>query len=182
MKLEEGFLDFLFHLMIQDLLAMYEDYDKGHGRIETRTCRVSSDVSWLQEAHPRWKSIKSIIRIDSVRDIKGKISTETRFYISSMIATAQKFLFAIRSHWAIENNLHWVLDMSFNDDQSRIRKENGPQVMAVIRHIALNLPQLTKNQMKRQSIKRPRKNAGWDDSILTTILSQNLTWQVPRLI
>jgi predicted transposase YbfD/YdcC len=156
-------------------LEMYEDYDKGHGRIETRTCWVCTDVSWLQEAHPRWKSIKSIIRIDSVRDIKGKISTETRFYISSMIASTQKFLSAIRSHWAIENNLHWVLDMSFNDDYSRIRKENAPQVMAVVRHIALNLLQLTKNQMKRQSVKRLRKNAGWDDSILTTILSQNFS-------
>lgn len=132
-------------------------------------------MSWLQTAHPRWKSIQSIIRIDSVRDIKGKIYTETRFCISSMIANPQKFLSAIRSHWAIENNLHWVLDMSFNDDHSRIRKENAPQVMAVVRHIALNLLQLTKNQMKRQSIKRLRKNAGWDDSILTTILSQNFS-------
>lgn len=156
-------------------LEMYKDYDKGHGRIETRKCWVSNDVSWLQEAHPRWKSIKSIIRIDSIRDIKGKISTETRFYISSISTTAQKFLSAIRSHWAIENNLHWVLDMSFNEDYSRIRKENAPQVMAIIRHIALNLLQLTKNQMKRQSIKRLRKNAGWDDSILTTILSQNFS-------
>jgi predicted transposase YbfD/YdcC len=153
----------------------YEDYDKGHGRIETRTCWVCHDVAWLQEAHPRWKSIKSIIRIDSVRDIKGKITTETRFYISSMITTPQKFLAAIRSHWAIENNLHWVLDMSFDDDHSRIRKQNAPQVMAVVRHIALNLLQLTKNQMKRQSIKRLRKNAGWDDSVLTTILSQNFS-------
>lgn len=156
-------------------LEKYEDYDKGHGRLETRTCWVCDDVSWLQEAHPRWKSIKSIIRIDSVRDIKGKISTETRFYISSMIATPQKLLSAIRSHWAIENNLHWVLDMSFDEDHSRIRKQNAPQVMAVIRHIALNLLQLTKNQMKRQSIKRLRKNAGWDDAILTTILSQNFS-------
>ena len=156
-------------------LEMYEEYDKGHGRIETRTCWVCTNVSWLQTAHPRWKSIQSIIRIDSVRDIKGKIYTETRFCISSMIANPQKFLSAIRSHWAIENNLHWVLDMSFNDDHSRIRKENAPQVMAVVRHIALNLLQLTKNQMKRQSIKRLRKNAGWDDSILTTILSQNFS-------
>lgn len=92
-----------------------------------------------------------------------------------MIATAQKFLFAIRSHSAIENNLHWVLDMSFNDDHSRIKKENAPQAMDVIGYIALNLLQLTKNQMKRQSIRRLRKNAGWDDSILTTILSQNFS-------
>ncbi len=67
-------------------------YDKGHGRIETRTAGLCHDVSWLQEAHPRWKSIYTIIRIDSVRDIKGKITTETRFYISSMIATLKNFL------------------------------------------------------------------------------------------
>ena len=84
-------------------LEKYEDYDKGHGRIETRTCWVCHDVSWLQEAHPRWKSIKSIIRIDSIRDIKGKIATETRFYISSTSANPRKFLSAIRSHWAIES-------------------------------------------------------------------------------
>lgn len=156
-------------------LEKCEDYDKGHGRIEKRTCWVCQDVSWLREAHPRWKSIKSIIRIDSVRDIKGKITTETRLYVSSMVATPEKFLSAIRSHWAIENSLHWVLDMAFDDDHSRIRKQNAPQVMAVVRHIALNLLQLTKNHMKRQSIKRLRKNAGWDDAVLTTILSQNFS-------
>lgn len=156
-------------------LEKYEDYDKGHGRIETRTCWVCTDIAWLKKLYPRWKSIQSIIRIDSVRNIKGKIATETRFYIASMVERPQKFLSAIRSHWAIENNLHWVLDMSFNEDQSRIRKQNAPQVMAVIRHIALNLLQLTKNQMKRQSIKRLRKNAGWDDTVLTAILSQNFS-------
>jgi hypothetical protein len=78
-------------------------------------------------------------------------------------------------HWAIENSLHWVLDMSFGDDQSRIRKENAPQVMAVMRHIALNLLQLTKAQMKRQSIKRLRKMAGWDNRILSCILQQKFS-------
>lgn len=107
--------------------------------------------------------------------MKGKISVETRYYVSSLNETAKKILNTIRSHWAIENSLHWVLDMSFGEDQSRIRKKNAPQAMAIIRHIALNLLQLTKAQMKRQSVKRLRKMAGWDNAILASILSQNFS-------
>lgn len=106
---------------------------------------------------------------------KMNSTTQTRYYISFCQLTPKKILKAIRSHWAIENNLHWVLDMSFGEDMSRIRKNNGPQIMAVIRHIALNLLQLTKDKMKRQSIKRLRKMAGWDHQILSNILHQNFS-------
>ena len=133
------------------------------------------DVDWLKAHHPDWRSLQSIIRIDSTREIKGKSTMETRYYISSLKEPAEKILKKIRSHWAIENSLHWVLDLSFGDDQSRIRKDNAPQVMAIIRHMALNLLQLTKAQMKRQSIKRLRKMAGWDNGILRTILTQNFS-------
>lgn len=156
-------------------IDFYENNDKGHGRIESRKCWVSNEVSWLRERHPQWKSIRSIVRIDSTREIKGKTSIETRYYISSLEESAKKILNSIRSHWAIENSLHWVLDMSFGEDQSRIRKNNAPQAMAIIRHIALNLLQLTKAQMKRQSVKRLRKMAGWDNKILTSILFQNIS-------
>lgn len=91
------------------------------------------------------------------------------------MASSCKALQAIRSHWAIENSLHWVLDMSFEEDQSRIRKNNAPQAMTIIRHIAFNLLQSQKNSMKRQSIKRLRKLAGWSDISLSSILSQNLS-------
>lgn len=158
-----------------DNLSSCQDYDKGHGRIETRKCLVANDVEWLRERHQNWKSINSIIRIDSMRTIRGKSSTETRYYISSLDEIAQKTLACVRSHWAIENSLHWVLDMSFGEDQSRIRKHNAPQVMAIIRHIALNLLQGAKNQMKRQSIRRLRKMAGWDNQTLTNILSQKFS-------
>jgi predicted transposase YbfD/YdcC len=149
---------------ILKLLFPYTEYDKGHGRLESRTCFVNSDVSWLHSWHPKWRSIGCLIRIDSVREIKGKKSTETRYYIGSNSDLSSKTaLSSIRSHWAIENCLHWVLDMSFGDDMSRIRKENAPQIMAIIRHIALNMPQTAKSNMKRQSIKRLRKVAGWND-------------------
>jgi len=156
-------------------LVPHVDSDKGHGRIETRTCWVSQDVPWLHDRHPHWKSIQSMIRIDSTREIKGTLSHETRYYISSCCIPPEKMLSAIRSHWAIENNLHWVLDMSFGEDSSRIRKNNAPQIIATIRHMALNLLQLTKDQMKRQSIKRLRKIAGWDHELLSTILNQNFS-------
>ena len=156
-------------------LKPHKNYDKGHGRIETRTCLVSTDVDWLRTRHRRWQSIKAIVRIDSQRDVKGKVSSETRYYVSSLLAPADKILASIRSHWAIENSLHWVLDMSFGEDQSRIRKHNAPQVMAVFRHIALNLLQLTKAKMKGMSIKRLRKVAGWNDETLSLILSQKFS-------
>ncbi|OJW54539.1 MAG: hypothetical protein BGO67_10110 [Alphaproteobacteria bacterium 41-28] len=156
-------------------IGSFKDYDKGHGRLETRQCWVTHDVAWLRERHPHWRSINSLIRIDSTRETKDKATFETRYYISSLQETPQKILATIRSHWAIENNLHWVLDMSFGEDQSRIRKENAPQVMAIIRHMALNLLQLTKDKMKRQSIKRLRKMAGWDDNILSNILAQKFS-------
>ena len=156
----------------------FTDYDKDHGRIETRECRVVSGVDWLKKLHPSWSTIKSIIEIKSTRDIKDKVTTETRYYISSMDAKAEKILRAIRSHWAIENSLHWVLDMSFNEDYSRIRKKNAPHVMAILRHIALNLLQnAKKNQdsFKRKSIVGLRKLCGWDEKTLDLVIAQKIS-------
>lgn len=156
------------------------DYDKGHGRIESRTCFVSSNVEWLHKEHKNWNTIQSIIRIDSIREVTEKaakkITQETRYYISSLKdPTPQAALKAIRDHWAIENTLHWTLDMSFNEDYSRIRKENAPQVMAILRHIALNILQqgkLKQKKHKRQSIKGLRKMCAWDNDTLSEIVSK----------
>lgn len=156
-------------------LDYIQDVDKGHGRIEIRKCWVLNDVDWLRLRHKEWGTIKSIICISSSREIKNKKSEETRYYISSLSEGAAKVLSKIRSHWAIENSLHWILDMTFGEDSSRIRKENAPQNMAVIRHIALNLLQRAKASMKRQSIRRLRKMAGWSWEMLTTILTQNFS-------
>ena len=150
------------------------DYNKEHGRIETRKCWVVNDVKWLREMHEHWSSIQSIIRIQSTRDIKDKISVEDRYYISSLPnETDKKMLENIRSHWAIENSLHWVLDMSFFDDQSRIRKGNAPHAMAILRHVAYNLLQHVKRE--KQSIKSMRKMCGWDENFLEMVISQKLS-------
>ena len=130
-------------------------------------------MQWLRDRHPNWETIQSIIQINSTREFKDKTKTtnETRFYVSSLKnTTPQTALTAIRQHWGIENSLHWILDMSFNEDYSRIRKENAPQVMAIIRHIALNL--LQRYKPKRQSIKGLRKICSWDDSTLTQVVSK----------
>lgn len=149
------------------------EYDKGHGRIETRECTVCNDVQWLREMHSNWSTINSIIKIHATREFKDKDKTteETRYYISSLKnTTPEAASLAVRQHWGIENSLHWILDMSFNEDYSRIRKENAPHVMAIIRHVALNL--LQSNKPKRQSIKGLRKICSWDDSTLTQIISK----------
>lgn len=145
-----------------------ENTDSGHGRMETRKCSVTDKIDWLKELH-NWTGLTSIIRIESKVEQKEKTIQETRYYISSLPANAEKINNAIRSHWGIENSLHWVLDMSFGDDQSRIRKGNAPENITVIKHLALNL--LTKAREKRQSIKRLRKTAGWDDHTLRKIIN-----------
>ncbi|MDQ1352338.1 MAG: hypothetical protein QG657_2644 [Acidobacteriota bacterium] len=156
------------------------DYDKGHGRLETRICFVSNEVEWLHKEHKNWKTIQCIIRIDSTREVtergNKKITQETRYHISSLKKpTPQVALRAIRDHWSIENTLHWTLDMSFNEDYSRIRKENAPHVMAMLRHMALNILQQGKLQQKkhkRQSIKGLRKMCSWDNDTLSKFISK----------
>ena len=144
--------------------------DKGHGRIETRICTVSEDIQWLKTEHPHWKNLKSIIEIESVREIKGEATVEKRYYITDHAANPELILNATRQHWGVENKLHWVLDMSFGDDQSRIRKGNAPQNMAIIKKTVLNLFRIVKNNMKYISFKQMRKLAGWDNEFLNTVL------------
>jgi predicted transposase YbfD/YdcC len=147
-----------------------ETYDKGHGRVEVRRCRVSQAIAWLKQRHPEWHKLTSIVAIDSERHIGESVTKETRYFISSKAATADQLLAAVRLHWGIENQLHWVLDMSFGEDQSRIRKDNAPTNVAIIRHAALNM--IRQAQKKRTSIKLMRKTAGWDNAVLKNILEQ----------
>lgn len=143
--------------------------DGGHGRIETRTCTVSDDVAWLRERHPAWQTLQTLVRLDSAREIGGCTVKETRYFLSSLPPDPQKILRAVRAHWAIENTLHWSLDMTFADDAGRTRKDHAPANLTTFRHFALNL--LQKHKPKRGSIAGFRKKIGWDNAILRNIIS-----------
>lgn len=147
-----------------------ETVDKGHGRVEVRRCRLSNDIDWLKQRHPASEKLNCIVVIDSERHIGESVSKESRYFIGSKTVTAQEALAAVRLHWGIENQLHWVLDMSFGEDQSRIRQKNAPTNVAIIRHAALNMIRQAKT--KRISVRMMRKSAGWDNSVLANILSQ----------
>ncbi len=148
-----------------------EEIGKGHGRIEKRKCTVTEDIEWLRTEHPHWKALRSIIEIESTREIKGQVSVEKRYYISDLPANPELISHAIRQHWGVENKLHWVLDICFGDDQSRIRKGNAPSNMGIIKKTALNLLQILKKDRPRISLKKMRKLAGWDAAFLDTVLA-----------
>jgi predicted transposase YbfD/YdcC len=145
---------------------------QGHGREEYRQVWVVSEPEYCQyiQQAKQWTNLKSLIKLVTVRysSTTDKMETTTRYFISSWTASAQDFLKAIRDHWQIENGLHWVLDIAFREDDSRIRKDNAPQNMALIRHIALNLLKQEKSVRVGVAIKRQR--AGWDNNYLEKII------------
>ena len=149
-----------------------ETVEQGHGRIERRRCWAISEpdhLDYLNDGN-RWKNLTSIGMVESERSIDGKTSVESRYYISSLPGDAEQMLAATRGHWSIENSLHWVLDISFREDDSRVREGNAAENLAVIRHMALNL--LKQDRTIKASIKGKRKKAGWDDDYLLTVISQ----------
>jgi predicted transposase YbfD/YdcC len=148
---------------------MHRTVDGEHGRIETRSVHVLSDIGWLAERHD-WTGLASIVMVDSLREINGKSQSETRFYITSLTASAADIAAYVRDHWAVENSLHWVLDMSFRDDESRVRTNNAPAIFAIIRHITANLLRLAPG---KDSINLKRKTANWDDKYLEAIIRKN---------
>ena len=124
---------------------------RDHGCIETRSIRVTDDIAWLQERHD-WESLQSIIVITAEREIDNKITEETRYFISSLDANAPDRLErVVRAHWSIENNLHWVLDIAFDEDSNRTSKGRSAANLAVIRHIALNLIKTEKKNLRSAS-------------------------------
>jgi predicted transposase YbfD/YdcC len=154
------------------ITSVYQDVDKGHGRIETRQCFVSAQVDWLTQKE-QWAGLKTIVMIEETQESNGKVSTESRFFISSLSADAKLISGAARSHWLIENGLHWTLDVVFNEDQSRIRKDNAGENMALVRHITLNMLNNAKKHIKNVGVKALRKKAGWGNKTLSFILGQN---------
>jgi predicted transposase YbfD/YdcC len=149
--------------------------DKGHGRIETRRCVVAQeDVSTLAEQGLDWPGLRSAMMIESTREAingkkKGERSTEWRYYISSLRLDASDFNARVRAHWGIENSCHWVLDMTFDEDDCRIRKGDGAQNFAILRRIALNLIKQEKSD-KKTSLHIKRLKAGWSTDYLQTLL------------
>lgn len=143
--------------------------EKDHGRIEQRRCWVTEDIDWLTQK-AEWQGLKSIVMVESVREVIGKAATtERRYFISSLEADAQTSLRAVRGHWAIENSLHWVLDVAFREDSCRIRVENAAENMATLRHMVLNL--LKQEKSCKRGIRTKRLKAGWDDTYLLKVLN-----------
>ncbi len=146
--------------------------DKDHGRVETRRlwqvdlCHLEGRWADVQQ---QWTGLSSLLMLQSERQIGDKTTTETRYYLSSLAGDARKAARAIRQHWGIENSVHWVLDVVFDEDASRIRKDNGAQNFSVLRHIALNL--LRQEQTHKRGIKTKQKRAGWDNGYLTKLLT-----------
>jgi predicted transposase YbfD/YdcC len=138
-----------------------------HGRIETRTTTVIHDVKWLQERHD-WPGLKAVIMVESSREISDKTEQETRFYLTSLVMAAALLGPVVRSHWAIENSLHWVMDMVFRDDECRVRTDHAPANFTTIKHMAHNL---LRTAASKDSLRLRRKIAAWDDEFLASIVA-----------
>ncbi len=135
------------------------------------TDRFNGNIQLTQKKD--WCDIKTVAMVESQVNQGAKTTTERRYFISSMAANAKELAQAIRSHWAIENSLHWVLDVTIGEDLSRVRKDNAPENMAMVRHVVLNLLRGAKPQFRKDmSLKGLQKKAGWGEKTLNTILMQ----------
>ena len=149
----------------------FQAMSKGHGRIESRKCWTTSDAEYLKYIAnlADWRGLQSIGMVEATRRIGEQTTTKRRYFICSLEANAEQMLNAVRSHWGIENKVHWVLDITFREDDSRIRRGNGGENFAVLRHIALNL--LKRETSAKRSLKAKRKKAAWDEDYLLKVLS-----------
>jgi predicted transposase YbfD/YdcC len=160
-------------LLSQGVGYEYSEYipeESGHGRTEIRRYQVLNNIQDLVDSRCEWKHLNSVACVQYYRTVKnGKTKLETRYFITSLSHEAQELSQSICGHWSIENQLHWVLDVEFNEDSSRIRKDNTPENLAIIRHIALNL--LKQDKTEKGSIRSKRNRAGWDNNYLLEILT-----------
>jgi predicted transposase YbfD/YdcC len=152
-------------------IRYHRAWDEGHGRDECRRCWATSDLSWL-EGREEWTDLKSVAMIEAERFVGDAVVVETRYYLSSLSNDAEVLNEAVRSHWGVENSLHWVLDVTFHEDSSRIRKENAPENFGLLRRLALCL--LKKESTSKRSIKGKRLRASWDEGYLLRVLCGNV--------
>jgi predicted transposase YbfD/YdcC len=145
--------------------------DNAHGRMEIRECWAISEEEYLDflANGSRWKGLRTLARIDSERRLADKTESHTRYYISSRRLDAKAVLKAKRAHWGIENRLHWVLDIAFQEDRSRVRKDHAPENLAILRHVAVNM--LKQEKTVKAGIQAKRLKAGWDADYLLKVLS-----------
>jgi predicted transposase YbfD/YdcC len=150
----------------QAKISTCQTIDADHGRIETRHATLIHDVGWLQDRHD-WPGLKAVIVIDSTREIGATSECETRLYLTSSPLNATELAPMVRDHWAIENSLHWVLDMAFKDDESRVRTDQAPENFVTIKPMAANLARKT---LGRDSIRPRLKTAAEDDDYLANLI------------
>ena len=141
--------------------------DAEHGRIETRTATVSTDIAWLRDDH-QWPGLSAIGKVVRIRETPAKTTTETAYYLLSTPLSAERFNEVVRSHWGVENRLHWRLDVVMNEDQDRNQLGTGPENLAVLRHMAMNVMQ---KDATKGSLRGKLKRAGWDDAYLARLLA-----------
>ena len=134
--------------------------DADHGRVETRTATVSTDIAWLTNDH-QWPGLAAVGKIERIRETAGKTTFESAYYLLSAPLTPERFNEVVRAHWGVENRLHWRLDVVMNEDQDRSRLENGPHNHAVLRHMAMNVMQKDGEQ---GSLRGKIKRAAWDEA------------------
>jgi predicted transposase YbfD/YdcC len=148
-------------------VSRHTTVDGDHGRIETRAITVIHDIAWLQQRH-QWPGLNSLVMVESLRETSGKIERETRFYVTSLAFLAILIGPLVRSHWAVENSLHWILDCVFRDDECRLRTDHAPANFTTIKHMALNL---IRRAPGKDSMRLKRKVAAWDDDFLASVIT-----------